>query len=613
MSQQIVDLLLRIDAKTETLVRASHGVDRLANSFKGIARFASTFAGINLSAQGLVSTFRTLVLDGIRQQHAFADMADQLETTSEAVQVLDYQFRRMGGTGDDAQRVALQVNKRLAEAAAGSQEAAKYFGDLGLSIEELLAMPVERRLEAMGRQLVRLEGDQTAYNAAAQIAGVRSLKFFEILKDLATGGYDAARGVAEAEGQIGKYSDRLAAIDQRWEDWKRSAQNFLQTIILDASDGFKAWTDTSISQIEKLEARIAVMERYRDRARAALIPNEYAAQAAESDLAKYRAELEALKAAAAPPAIPQETPEEAAARAAKIRNEQAGAWLKTNRERYAEQIQAAQDATISEEQLLAAVERRIHALERAHSAFLLQAEGENTIAKEALEYELERAKLEKQFLDLRERVFAREIAQERARGQLLANSIDLFARNIATAAAYGENLGDAVANAFRQVAAEIAVATLRAVLFRTVMAATGGSGGWLGSILGSLTQTSAGTGYAAGGYTGDGPVSAPAGIVHRREYVTPADVVDRLGVGYFDAVTRAARGRGFASGGFAGDLPALPIAAAARSEALAIHNHFPQQYTPRQLEAVLQEHTARVRNEILDAMRRRSYGFGSQT
>ncbi len=37
-------------------------------------------------------------------------------------------------------------------------------------------------------------------------------------------------------------------------------------------------------------------------------------------------------------------------------------------------------------------------------------------------------------------------------------------------------------------------------------------------------------GYALGGYTGDGPQSEIAGVVHRGEYVLPPDVVDRYGV-----------------------------------------------------------------------------------
>lgn len=43
-------------------------------------------------------------------------------------------------------------------------------------------------------------------------------------------------------------------------------------------------------------------------------------------------------------------------------------------------------------------------------------------------------------------------------------------------------------------------------------------------------------GFAAGGYTGDGGVNEPAGIVHRGEYVMPASAVDRIGMGTLAAL-----------------------------------------------------------------------------
>lgn len=58
-------------------------------------------------------------------------------------------------------------------------------------------------------------------------------------------------------------------------------------------------------------------------------------------------------------------------------------------------------------------------------------------------------------------------------------------------------------------------------------AAISGAGGILGA-------------FDEGGYTGDGARSAPAGVVHRGEYVMPADVVSRLGVGTMRQIHAAA-------------------------------------------------------------------------
>lgn len=47
--------------------------------------------------------------------------------------------------------------------------------------------------------------------------------------------------------------------------------------------------------------------------------------------------------------------------------------------------------------------------------------------------------------------------------------------------------------------------------------------------------------FKSGGYTGDGHPDAVAGIVHRGEFVVPADAVDRIGVGTLEAMTSSAQ------------------------------------------------------------------------
>jgi hypothetical protein len=48
--------------------------------------------------------------------------------------------------------------------------------------------------------------------------------------------------------------------------------------------------------------------------------------------------------------------------------------------------------------------------------------------------------------------------------------------------------------------------------------------------------------YMDGGYTGDGPMTQPAGTVHKGEYVIPADVVAMLGVPFFEALKKVGGG-----------------------------------------------------------------------
>ena len=76
--------------------------------------------------------------------------------------------------------------------------------------------------------------------------------------------------------------------------------------------------------------------------------------------------------------------------------------------------------------------------------------------------------------------------------------------------------------------------------FLNSMRRTGESGGTFGNILTSIStffqgsagggETGTGVGFASGGYTGDGPRNQVAGVVHKGEYVVPADTVRRVGV-----------------------------------------------------------------------------------
>jgi TP901 family phage tail tape measure protein len=59
-------------------------------------------------------------------------------------------------------------------------------------------------------------------------------------------------------------------------------------------------------------------------------------------------------------------------------------------------------------------------------------------------------------------------------------------------------------------------------------------------------------GFAEGGYTGDGGKFAPAGVVHRGEFVMPADVVSKAGIGSMYDMMNSIRSGGYAEGGLVG-------------------------------------------------------------
>ena len=93
-------------------------------------------------------------------------------------------------------------------------------------------------------------------------------------------------------------------------------------------------------------------------------------------------------------------------------------------------------------------------------------------------------------------------------------------------------------------------------IFQVNGASRSGLGGGLGgggSLLSGLFSI---FGFANGGYTGAGPASAVAGVVHGGEYVFSKRATDRIGVGNLDAMHNQARG--YASGGYVGGNNNMP-------------------------------------------------------
>ena len=83
-------------------------------------------------------------------------------------------------------------------------------------------------------------------------------------------------------------------------------------------------------------------------------------------------------------------------------------------------------------------------------------------------------------------------------------------------------------------------------------------GGFGGGGASGLLALFAGGGFDEGGWTGPGPISKAAGVVHGGEFVFSAPAVGNLGLGYLNSLHEAAR-HGYADGGFALPLEGGPM------------------------------------------------------
>jgi hypothetical protein len=128
-------------------------------------------------------------------------------------------------------------------------------------------------------------------------------------------------------------------------------------------------------------------------------------------------------------------------------------------------------------------------------------------------------------------------------GNLLIDSLD-------SAIMQGRELSEV----FRNVGQAIFKAGLQALILGQgplagvlgLSSGTNKPGGFIGGALSDF-------GFASGGYTGNGPRNAAAGVVHGQEFVFSAAATRRIGVGNLDALHR--RAKGYADGGFVSPAP----------------------------------------------------------
>ncbi|WP_436357288.1 hypothetical protein [Brevundimonas sp. CEF1] len=160
---------------------------------------------------------------------------------------------------------------------------------------------------------------------------------------------------------------------------------------------------------------------------------------------------------------------------------------------------------------------------------------------------------------------AGEIAE--AYESIAARGLDALNDGIVDAIMNSKDLGETFSQVAKQIMADLlSISVRRGITEPLANALFGGNGSGAGRIAASSTNWltkafSAGRslfGFDKGGYTGDGGVKEPAGIVHKGEYVFSAEAVRRIGAARLEAMHTNLKG--FSTGGLVGmSLPSLSI------------------------------------------------------
>ena len=122
------------------------------------------------------------------------DMADQagilagkLGVTTEALSRLQYAAKLSDVSQQSLESGMKRLSRTLTESAAGTGEAAKAFEALGLSAKDLINLPVDQQLGAIGDALNTVENASQKAAIAQQIFGRSGVDLIPILKEGTTG------------------------------------------------------------------------------------------------------------------------------------------------------------------------------------------------------------------------------------------------------------------------------------------------------------------------------------------------------------------------------------------------------------------------------------------
>jgi TP901 family phage tail tape measure protein len=154
---------------------------------------------------------------------------------------------------------------------------------------------------------------------------------------------------------------------------------------------------------------------------------------------------------------------------------------------------------------------------------------------------------------------AAEVATNRAKEAMTfsKNAVNGFFSDLRSGLEQGKSawaaFGDVALNVLNKILDKIQNDLVNAIFDANGALGGLGGGGLFGGLIGGIGKI---FGFAKGGYTGNGPASAVAGVVHGGEYVFSKRATDRIGVRNLEAMHRSAKG--YASGGYVA--PVIPAA-----------------------------------------------------
>jgi len=170
--------------KSDQYQRGMQRAQRLTESFRA--------ASLKMGAQILsVTAVWNLFNRAIQHGSALSDMAEQTRTSVEGLQVLGAAARDAGAKQEQLRQALIKLNANAQQAAEGNAALTAEFRALNIDVSKFIALPTERKMEALGTAYVRAADRSRAFLAVSKILGEDAgPRMLEVLRRLGTEGLD---------------------------------------------------------------------------------------------------------------------------------------------------------------------------------------------------------------------------------------------------------------------------------------------------------------------------------------------------------------------------------------------------------------------------------------
>jgi hypothetical protein len=214
---------------------------RLAGAAKGVAGIAASLGtaavagGIGLIVSGM-SAAAASVWRFSEAAAGIDDIAQRTGASAEALSQLRYAAEQSGANLEAVEKGMRKLGDVTTQAANGSKSAAAALASVGLSAEQLLAMPVEDRFLAVAQGISQIQDPAAQASVAMDLLGKSGADLVPMMADGA-GGIRALMAEADKLGMTisGEQAAAAAAFDDKWQGLVatlRNASNIIAVAVL---------------------------------------------------------------------------------------------------------------------------------------------------------------------------------------------------------------------------------------------------------------------------------------------------------------------------------------------------------------------------------------------